>query len=225
MLRKLAEDLWVVDRPLSVAGVELGARMTIVRLPDGALFLHSPVALDDRLRDALSGIGTPRFAVAPNRFHHLFVGGYRAAFPDIRLYAAPGLPEKRPDIAFDAVLTGPPPPEWEGIIDQEHVRGLPLISEVVFHHRPSRTLLICDLAFHYGPDAPFLTRWLFRLAGGYGQLAPTWLEWMLVRDRGAMRRSMERVLAWDFDRVVVSHGAVLETGGREALRRGYAWLS
>jgi len=32
------------------------------------------------------------------------------------------------------------------------------------------------------------------------------------------------ILAWDFDRVVVAHGEVLESGGREALRQGYAWL-
>jgi hypothetical protein len=32
------------------------------------------------------------------------------------------------------------------------------------------------------------------------------------------------VLAWDFDRVTVTHGEPLETGGKEALRRAYAWL-
>jgi hypothetical protein len=32
------------------------------------------------------------------------------------------------------------------------------------------------------------------------------------------------MLAWDFDRIVIAHGEVLESGGREALRAGYAWL-
>lgn len=224
MLRNLAADLWVVDQPLSMAGVELGARMTVVRLPDGALFLHSPVALDDELREALLQVGTPRFAIAPNRFHHLYIGAYRDAFPGLRLYAAPGLVDKRRDLTFDAELTDAPPPEWAGTLDQVHVDGIPLISEVVFLHRPSRTLLICDLAFHFGPDAPLLTRCIFRVAGGYGRLGPTWLEWLLLRDRAAARRAMAQVLAWDFDRVIVSHGEVLESGGREAMREGWAWL-
>jgi hypothetical protein len=32
------------------------------------------------------------------------------------------------------------------------------------------------------------------------------------------------VLAWDIERVIVSHGEILERGGRAALRAGYAWL-
>jgi len=47
---------------------------------------------------------------------------------------------------------------------------------------------------------------------------------LLIRDRAAARACMERILDWDFDRVIVAHGDVLAHGGREALRRGYAWL-
>jgi hypothetical protein len=32
------------------------------------------------------------------------------------------------------------------------------------------------------------------------------------------------VLAWDFDRVTVTHGEILESGGPAALARAYAWL-
>jgi hypothetical protein len=102
--------------------------------------------------------------------------------------------------------------------------GVPLANEVVFVHRPSRSLLVCDLAFNVGPDAPWLTRTLFRLWGAYGRLGPTRLERLLVRDKDAARRSLDEVLALDFDRVIVSHGDVLETGGREAFARGFDWL-
>lgn len=223
-MRQLAEDLWVVERPLRFGGLPLGTRMTVVRLPDGGLFLHSPVALDDALRDALLAVGTPRWAVAPNRFHHLYIGQYRDAFPEIELFAAPGLPEKRPDLRFDAVLADGAPPAWAEHLDVECFAGLPMTNEVVFHHRASRTLLLCDLAFNLGREAPLVTRLAFRVIGGYGRLAPTLLEKVMIRDREAARASMERILAWDFDRVVVTHGEVLETGGREALRAGYRWL-
>jgi hypothetical protein len=33
---------------------------------------------------------------------------------------------------------------------------------------------------------------------------------------------MRTVLAWDFDRVIVAHGAVLESGGKQALTRAYS---
>lgn len=223
-MRQLAEDLWVVERPLRFGGVALGTRMSVVRLRDGSLLLHSPVALDDELHAALLGLGTPRYAVAPNRFHHLFIGDYRRAFPQVQLFAAPGLPQKRRDLTFDAVLSDVPPPEWAGQLDQEHFKGFPIMSEVAFCHRASRTLLTCDLAFNLGPEAPFATRLAFRLVGGYGRLGPTRVEKLLIRDRAQARTSLERILGWDFDRVVVTHGTVLESGGREALRHGYRWL-
>jgi hypothetical protein len=46
----------------------------------------------------------------------------------------------------------------------------------------------------------------------------------MVKDRAALRASVDTVLSWDFERVVVCHGEVLEHGGREALRSGFAWL-
>lgn len=224
-MRRIDDELWVVERPLRfLGGVELGTRMTVARLADRSLFLHSPVALDAALRRALGDLGDVRHVVAPNRFHHLFAGDYREAFPGARLYAAPGLPEKRPDLRFDAVLANDTPAPWHGEIDQECVAGLPLLSEVAFCHRASRTLLVSDLAFHIGPEAPWLTRQCFRLIRAYGRFGPTVVEKLILRDRAAAQDSLERILAWDFDRVVVGHGAILERGGREALRRGYAWL-
>jgi len=224
MLRPLADDLWVTERPLRFGGVELGTRMTILRLRDGSLFLHSPVGLDDALRAALQRLGTPRYAVAPNRFHHLFAGEYPRAFPGLRLFAAPGLSEKRRDVTFDAVLSDTPPLEWAGQIDQECFKGFPLMGEVAFCHRASRTLLLCDLAFNVGAEASRGARLGFRLVGAYGRFGPTLVEKLLIRDRAAARASLERILAWDFDRVVIAHGAVLAAGGREALRDGYRWL-
>jgi hypothetical protein len=224
MLRQLADDLWVVERPLRFGGLEVGTRMSVVRLRDGSLFLHSPVALDDALRAALLRVGTPRYAVAPNRFHHLFVGDYRNAFADVQLFAAPGLEAKRRDLSFDGVLSDVAPPQWAGQLDQAFFAGFPMMNEVVFAHRASRTLLTCDLAFNLGPDAPRATRVVFRLLGAYGRFGPTLVEKLLIRDRAAARAALERILAWDFDRVVVTHGAVLEHGGRDALRAGYAWL-
>jgi hypothetical protein len=225
MLRQLDTDLWVSERPLRFGGVELGARMTVVRLSDGGLFLHSPLAPDADLRGALQRLGPPRFAVAPNRFHHLYIGAYRDAFPAVQLFAAPGLPEKRTDLRFDGVLdSDQPPPGWAGQIDQAFVRGYPLMNEVAFCHRASRTLLTCDLVFNIGADAPLMTRVAFQLLGGYGRCGPTWVERFFVRDRAAARAALETILSWDFDRVVLAHGHILERGGKAMLREGYGWL-
>jgi hypothetical protein len=223
-LRRLAQDIWVVERPQRFYGLEVGTRMTVIRLADGSLLLHSPVALDAELRRELDAVGRVRFAVAPNRVHHLYAGKVAEAYPEARLWVGPGLERKRPDLVFDAVLGDEAPAEWKDQLDQVFFRGRPYENEVVFFHRASRTLILCDLAFNFGPRAAAPTRLLMRLLRSYGRFGPSKLDPLLIRDRRAARQSLERILGWDFDRVVVAHGDVLESGGHEALRQGYAWL-
>jgi hypothetical protein len=223
-LRPLAEDIWVAERPQTFYGLAVGTRMTVVRLSGGRLLLHSPVVLDSALRAELDAIGRVRYAVAPNRVHHLYAGEVAKLYPEARLWVGPGLERKRPDLAFEAVLGDEPPEEWQGELQQVFFRGRPYENEVVFCHRKSRTLILCDLAFNFGPGSATATRLLMKLLRSYGHFGPSKLDPLLIRDRDAARESLERILAWDFDRVVVAHGDVLESGGREALRAGYAWL-
>ncbi|HEX5067892.1 MAG TPA: DUF4336 domain-containing protein, partial [Myxococcota bacterium] len=90
-LRQLAPDLWVADRPQSFYGLVVGTRMTVIRLDDGSLLLHSAVKLDPELRKELDALGPVRYVVAPNRVHHLYAGKVRDAYPDARLWIGPGL--------------------------------------------------------------------------------------------------------------------------------------
>ena len=223
-LRQLTDDLWVAERPQSFYGLPVGARMTVVRLRDGRLLLHSPVFLDPALREQLDAIGRVSFAVAPNRLHHLHAGDVRRSYPEARLWIAPGLERKRPDLAFEAVLGDEAPEPWRGEVDQAFLAGRPYENEVAFFHRASRTLILCDLAFNFGPNDAAPTRMLMKLLRSYGRLGPSKLDPLLIRDRRAARESLERILAWDFDRVVVAHGDVQERGGKTLLRDGYAWL-
>jgi hypothetical protein len=223
-LRQLDANLWVADRPQSFYGLAVGTRMTVIRLADGSLWLHSPVTLDAGLRQELDALGRVRFAVAPNRVHHLYAGDVAKAYPGARLWIGPGLERKRPDLAYQAVLGDEAPPEWFGQIDQVFFRGRPFENEVVFHHRASRTLILCDLAFNFRAGTHPVTRFLMSLIRSYGYFGPSKLDPLLIRDRTAARESLEKILSWDFDRVIVAHGDVLERGGHPALAQGYAWL-
>jgi hypothetical protein len=223
-LRPLANDIWIAERPQTFYGLPVGTRMTVIRLSGGRLLLHSPVALDSELRAELDALGRVSYAVAPNRVHHLYAGEVAKAYPEARLWVGPGLERKRPDLTFVAVLGDEPPEEWRDEVWQTFFRGRPYENEVVFLHRASRTLILCDLAFNFGPRAAAPTRLLMKLLRSYGSFGPSKLDPWLIRDRDAARQSLERILAWDFDRVVVAHGDVLESGGRAALRQGYAWL-
>jgi hypothetical protein len=223
-LKQLAENLWIAERPQTFYGLPVGTKMTVFRLPGDRLFLHSPVELDAGLRAELDALGRVAYAVAPNRVHHLYAGKVADAYPGTRLWIGPGLERKRPDLVFEAILGDEAPEEWRGEVAQVFFRGRPYENEVTFFHRPSRTLVLCDLAFNFGPGSPQPTKFLMKLIRSYGYLGPSKLDPWLIRDRRAARESLERILAWNFDRVIVAHGDVLESGGHEVLRRGYSWL-
>jgi hypothetical protein len=223
-VRQLDSDLWVTESPLRFLGLEVGARMTVIRLPRSRLLVHSPIAATpERLRQVRS-LGSVAYVVAPNRLHHLFVGEWQQACPEAAVHVAPGLERKRPDLRIAGVLGDRAEPGWADAIDQVLVGGIPWTNEVVFFHRPSATLVVSDLAFNVGAGSPPLTRIAFRAGGTYGRLAPTLVERLLVRDRSAFRRSLTRILEWPFERVVVAHGEVCERNGKDELARGYAWV-
>ncbi|MGH0034118.1 MAG: DUF4336 domain-containing protein [Myxococcota bacterium] len=225
MLGSLDRDLWTVDHPLVVpGGLAIGARMTVVRLSDGGLFLHSPVPIDDGLAAALAEQGPVRFVVAPNRFHHFYVGAAAERYPDAEVHVAPGLPEKKPDLPPHRVLGDAPDPRWQADLDQVFVEGAPTLNEVVFLHRASRTVLFTDLCFNVRTASGFATRLFWRLNAALGHFGPTRMVRFTFRDKPAVRRGIDRVLAWDFDRAIVTHGEVLESGAREALREAYSGL-
>jgi hypothetical protein len=223
-MKQLASDLWTADQPLSVLGVELGARMTVVRLADGCLLLHSPIKPSPDVVDEVRALGEVAALIAPNRFHHLFAAAWFEFCPSAKLFVAPGLETKRSDLPAAGVLSDTPDPMWAGVLDQVVLRGIPMTNEVVFFHPTSRTLIATDLAFHVGEESPALTKLLFRFSGAWKRLAPTHLERLLVRDRRAFRASLERILDWPFERVIVAHGTVVESGGRRELALGYSWI-
>jgi hypothetical protein len=223
MLQNIAENLWVEARKLRFWGLETGTRMSIVRLAGGDLFVHSPVALDAETKREVDALGPVRAIVAPSRMHHMYVPEWMSAYPRALVCCCPTLEKKRADIAWARVLGDEAEPEWRGEIDQVFFGARSLENEVLFCHRKSRTLLCADAVFNLATHPSPITRVVAVLMGGRAPGA-TFLERILIRDRRAAREQIDRMLAWDFDRIVLAHGDIIETGGREVLRKAYAWL-
>lgn len=224
MLQELDKDLYTAEGPFSTGGMQIGVRMNVLRLPDGGLFVHSPMALDDDLRRATDALGPVRFLVAPNKIHHLFLDDWVATYPEAKLWGPVGLPDKRKDLHFDGVLLDEPAAAWAEVIDQQQFYGAAYTNEVVFLHKPTRTLVMTDLAFHITGPVNWITRAYLRIGRCHGRLKTTGIMRAVIRDKQAARESVERMLRWDFDRILVAHGEVLEHGGHAALREAFEWL-
>jgi hypothetical protein len=134
------------------------------------------------------------------------------------------LSKKRPDLPFNGELGDEPQTEWRGQIEQHLFRGAPPLNEVVFFQPASRTLVLTDLAFNIPKEAArrsLLFYWLWDV-GNFGP--HRFVRLRGIRDRQAARGSIEKILSWNFDRVIVSHGEVLETDGYNQFAAGFAFL-
>ena len=213
-VRELAPALWEVEQARRAGGVRQRFRMTIVRLAGGRLWLYSPVEIDDGLAAQIAALGEVAHIVAPNRYHHLFAGGAKQRYPGATLWGVPGLPEKRRDLAFDGVLSGDV--HWRDELDGLVLTSVPKFNEAVFFHRASRTLICADLIFNIRSEQSFATRLIYRMLRVYGKPAQSWYFRKSI-DRSAARPQLEAVLAWNIERVCMSHGDVLEGNARDVL--------
>ena len=226
-LGALSEDLWIADGPIVRSlGFAYPTRMAVIRLADGSLFVWSPVAMTDALRDAVDALGEVRHIVPPNAFHHLALAEWKAAYPAAVLYAAPRLAARRADLSFDRNLAGDEPRAWDGEIDQVVIGGNTLLEEVVFHHRASRTVLFCDLLQQF-PEGWF-GGWralVARLDGMVGKEPTVPRKFRLAfRDRAAARQDVKSVLAWSGERLIVAHGDVVEADATAVIERAFRRL-
>ena len=224
MLNALAPGLWDLNAPMSVLGMHLGHRMTVAKLSDGTLWVHSPVAYSSDVAAALAAIGPVKHIVAPNCMHDTYLEEWFTAYPQARFHGAPGFSKARPDLPFTDTLSDAPHAACAGVFEQHVIRGMPRINEVAFLHRPSRTLIVTDLVFNLGPEMPFLSRVLLELNDCYCKFGASRLIKSVIKDRAAVRASVDRILAWDFDRIVLSHGDNVPTAGRSRLRDAFAFL-
>ena len=227
MLEEFGPSLYLADGPaVSFFGVSYPTRMAVARLTDGSAWVWSPIALTPELEGALKSIGPVRHIVSPNKIHHLFLKEWVERWPDARLHAPPGLARRRRDLLFHAELGDEADSSWAADIDQTVFRGSFAMSEVVFFHHTSRTVIFGDLVQRHDPaQIAGLKGMLMRLDGLVGEHGSTPREWRasFLRRRPA-RAARARALAWKPERLVVAHGMCAQRNATQILAQALAWI-
>lgn len=235
-LKPVAEDLWIVDGPIvrmAMYGTSISfpTRMTVIRLGNGELFLHSPTALVDSLRAELEPLGPVRHLVSPNKLHYASIAAWKTAYPGAISWASPGVRERaasrRIAVTFDRELGDAPAPEWAADIDHLVFRGSRFMEEIVFMHRKSRTLLLADLIENFEPSRlGFAQGLLVRLAGSADPdgKAPSDLRVTYLGRKQQARECLRRMEAWKPQRIILGHGRWYPAGGERELQRAFRWL-
>ena len=224
MLKQLHENLWIAEMPASRLGFQFGARMTIARLASGVLWIHSPIELEP-FKAELDLLGEVGFVVSPFRFHYMHLAEFAVAYPNAKFFAPPGLNmEKLKEVPFSDRLKDGPRLEWKDEIDQLVVKGNALDNEVVFFHKPSRSLIVADLCFNIPSDRSKATTAIAGVLGVLDQMAPSRNFKVMTRNASLVRQTIKRILKWDFERVILSHGNIVEADAKTKFKQAFAYL-
>jgi len=252
VIRNLTSSIKVCSVPfLRFGRIKIGGRGTIVKLASGNLAVFSPVALTETVKKELSGFGNGqiKYIAALDQEHHIFLEPWHKLFPDARVIGPETLPGYRDTQGYGMI----PKENWtlfkkgdqgswkvseefDAEFDAEYVSAH-ANQELVFNHKPSRTLIEADYLFNLpateqfsktglNPLSGYLTRWFGALQNTRGEA--TWqkrLIWYALSssDRPGFNKSTGRIAQWDFDRIVPCHGDVIESGGKGTFEKVFKW--
>jgi len=233
-LKPVCANEWIVDGPIIRFGMpwpkmSFPTRMTVIRLPSGDLFIHSPTPLVASLKVEIEREGHPRFIIGPNRIHYWWVPEWETAFPHADVYLAPRILDQAKGHIACANL---PLDRDRGYPWDAEIATLPIeggyMTEVVFFHRPSRTLVLTDLIENFEPEkiGSFFMRWLTKLGGVQdpdGQM-PRDMRLTYAKQKAQLKAAVEAMMAWDPERIILSHGRWYQRNGRAELARAFRWL-
>jgi hypothetical protein len=215
----IAENLWIKKYPLSLMGGHQDRVVTVIRLATGDLIIHSTGPFTRADVTEIEGLGQPGWIIDTMLRHDTFAKQGRASFPNIPYLA----PEGFAKIAhIDCRPLLPAPPAWASEIKVLLIDGMPQVKEHVFLHVPSRTLIVADLVFNFHPSSGWTSFFRRTLMGVSSSPDSARLYPFQIKDRNTYDRSIRELLAWDFDRIIVGHNAVVEIGGKEGLKKALA---
>ncbi len=223
-LQAVAPELWICSRDFRDSGIEVGQRMTVVRVGVNSLWIHSPLPLSPELAADLAALGTVRHVLVPNCLQKPPLEEWRTHCRTALFWAAPGL-RQISDFPFSGDLSEVPHPEWLGHFTPTLIQGMPTVNEVTYLHNGSRSLIVADLVYNLTTETDFASRLLARANGIHGHLAVSRLFRSRMKDKTAVAASLRSILSQEFDRLIPSHGSLLSGHGTRSLfAAAWSWL-
>lgn len=223
-MRSIGPKIWVEEQPMILPLMgDIGRRMTVIQLANKELMIISPVPMTENLSKELMELGQIRYLIGPNSTHHLSLRPYHQQFPDA-LLAAPEKLQKRKKMSFQITIREGQVMPWSAEVQNLIVDSPGMMSEAVFLHSLSRTLIVTDLLFNIYKADSKLKEWALRLNKAYGQLGMSRMGQFAWKDRDELRKKIEMILNWDFEQIVLAHGEIVVKNGRQKFRESFNCL-
>jgi hypothetical protein len=199
--------------------------MIVVRLNDGSLWINSPVEADDSLFQQIDALGPVRYLVAPTRLHVWRLERWKRRYANAELWRPGNVAKSDPTAWVGDIMRDQAPQAWAGDIDQLVFRGNFAIEEVEFLHKRSHTLIMTDFIQNYPSQSHHgFVALLLRLESVLDGGVPRDIQFSFLNRKRA-RASLAKLLAWDFDKLIVAHGECVEHDARRFVERAFRWLT
>ncbi|MEM9130620.1 MAG: DUF4336 domain-containing protein [Pseudomonadota bacterium] len=212
-LKPVASGIWIIDGPAVWRGmIPFPTRSTVVQLASGALWVCSPIAIDQALEEELRALGQVAHIVAPNPLDWAAMVAWSQAFPEAQLWTVPVLQEKLAALdelpAIEALNLREAETAWQGQVHQSVLDAAPNYQEAVFFHRGSDTLIVADLIAAIETEhLPAHLRplvWLSGTDSEYSNMPPAVRKYF--KDKEKLADDIERLIGWGPRRIILGHG-------------------
>ena len=217
--QEFAKNVWIIDGPsVRDMGFMFTTRMTVVKLSSGLLWVDSPVPVRFDMLKRITELGLVGYLVAATPRHVWRLASWHTLFPGAQLWVARTSPFtlKKGHLPLTGILGDEPPEGWASDLDQMAFKGSPLIEEVLFFHKASRTVILDDLIQIHPIEKgrPFRNA-LIKLEGVVSPRGGVGLDIRLsFTNRNLARQSLKKLLSWDFDKLIIAH----------VTERAFRWL-
>ncbi|KAH8806818.1 hypothetical protein DL96DRAFT_1473860 [Flagelloscypha sp. PMI_526] len=229
VIRQVTPHITTFSKPFKRFGfLPWGGRSTAIRLENGSgvwVLASTPLTIDTK--ETLDAMGPVKWIMAGDMLHYMFVKEFATAYPDAKVIVVEGLVDKIKEqgVRVDGAYGADPEGTTYGFEEEFESRYFSGFAnkDVAWMHKPSKTLVVADLVFNLpgteqyskskeSPKIPLL--------GGFkpaGHIHKTFTNHFQINE--------ERCSCcgeWDFDRIIMCHGDVIETGGKEQWKQAYA---
>lgn len=230
VLQTFGKNLWIVDGPdVRDMFLTFTTRMTIVRLADESLWINSPVPVSFDMLKQITALGPVKYLLAATPRHVWRLDEWHTLFPEAQLW----VPQKslftlkKGHLSFTGILGNEPYQGWANDFDQLVFKGNPLIQEVFFYHKASKTVILDDLIqiHHFIKGRPFLNAFI-KFEGVASPDGGVGIDLRLsFTNRKLARQSLHKLLSWDFDKLIIAHGGCIEKNAKPFVEKAFHWLS
>jgi hypothetical protein len=223
-IQELSENLWRVEGALP--HFSLRRVMSVVRLQDGRLLIHSAIAMDESSMKRLEAWGEPAIMLIPHARHRMDAPRYKRRYPALRVFAPPAVMNKAGEVVHVDGTFAEAPLDPSASLELLDGTGQAEAALIV-RSSDGVSVVLTEVVFDLELPKSMLLRTAIKLAGfGPGPVVTPVVKLEMVKNKAALAAHLERLAAIaQLQRLIVGHSR-MSTGpaASAALQRAAAGL-